>query len=95
MQMEELAQRIRRLARNLCPSKPLGEKRCIGKGVSAFAIAWNHSNSSKCGKFGFYLHQGAPGWNGCFEKKVLNPSEEHGADGTPNFIWSPHLIEMG
>ena len=66
--MEELAQRIRRLARNSCPSKPLGEKRCVGKGISAFAATWNHPNLRKCGKFGFYLHQGAPGWNGCFEK---------------------------
>ena len=32
---------------------------------------------------------------GALKKAGLNPSEERGADGTPNFIWSPHLIEMG
>ena len=32
---------------------------------------------------------------GALKKTGFNPSEEHGADGTPNFIWSPHLIGMG
>ena len=36
-----------------------------------------------------------PDGMGALKKTVLSPSEEHGADGTPNFIWSPHLIEMG
>ena len=29
------------------------------------------------------------------KKTELNPSEEHEVDGTPSFIWSPHLIGMG
>lgn len=32
---------------------------------------------------------------GALKKPQRKPSEEQGADGTPNFIWSPHLIEMG
>ncbi len=36
-----------------------------------------------------------PDGMGALKKTVLNPSGEHGADGTPSFIWSPHLIEMG
>jgi len=68
VQMEELAQRIRRLACDLCSDKPLGEKRRFGTGISAVAATGNHSNPSKCDKFGFHLHKGAPGWNGRFEK---------------------------
>ena len=36
-----------------------------------------------------------PDGMGALKKVAPNPLEEHGADGTPNFIWSPHLIEMG
>ena len=36
-----------------------------------------------------------PDGMGALKKTDPSPSEEHGADGTPNFIWSPHLIEMG
>ena len=36
-----------------------------------------------------------PDGMGALKKRGLNPSGKHGADGTPNFIWSPHLIEMG
>ena len=32
---------------------------------------------------------------GALKKAALSPSGERGADGTSNFIWSPHLIEMG
>ena len=39
--------------------------------------------------------KGHPDGMGALKKTALSPSEEHGADGTPNFIWSPHLIEMG
>ena len=35
-----------------------------------------------------------PDGMGALKKTALSPSEEHGADGIPNFIWSPHLIEM-
>ena len=44
---------------------------------------------------GLHLHQGASRRNGRLEKTVLSPSEEHVAAGILNFIWSPHLIEMG
>ena len=66
--MEELAQRIRRLARDLCSDKPLGEKKRFGTGISAVAATGNYSNPSKYDKFGFHLHKGSSGWNGRFEK---------------------------
>ena len=83
--MEETAQRIRRLARDLCPGEPLGKKGCSANGVSAFTVV---SLDSTCIK----VH---PDGMGALKKTALSLSEEHGADGTPNFIWSPHLIEMG
>ena len=36
-----------------------------------------------------------PDGMGALKNTEFNPPEGHGADGTPNFIWSPHLIEMG
>ena len=36
-----------------------------------------------------------PDGMGALKKTVLSPLEEHAAAGTPSFIWSPHLIEMG
>ena len=36
-----------------------------------------------------------PDGMGALKKTELKPSEEHGAGGTQNFIWPPHLIEMG
>ena len=36
-----------------------------------------------------------PDGTGALKKAALNPSEKHGADGTPNFIWLPHLTGMG
>ena len=36
-----------------------------------------------------------PDGTGALKKAALNPSEKHGADGTPSFIWLPHLIGMG
>ena len=36
-----------------------------------------------------------PDGMGALKKTALNLSEEHEVDGTPNFIWSPHLIGMG
>ena len=51
VQMEEPAQRIRRLARDLCPDKPLGEKGRFGTGISPVAAIGDHSNTSKCDKF--------------------------------------------
>ena len=35
-----------------------------------------------------------PDGMGALKKTALSLSEERGADGTPNFIWSPHLIEL-
>ena len=66
--MEEPAQRIRRLARDLCSGEPLGEKGRSSSGVSAFTAVGNHSNKSECSELGFHLHQGASRRNGCFEK---------------------------
>ena len=66
--MEEAAQRIRRLARDLCPGEPLGEKGSSSSGVSALAAAGNHPNQSKRGKSGFYLYQSASGRHGRSEK---------------------------
>ena len=34
-----------------------------------------------------------PDGMGALKKGADNPSEEREADGIPNFIWSPHLIE--
>ena len=95
VQMEELAQRIRRLARDLRSDKPLGEKRRFGTSISAVAVTGNYSNPSKCDKFGFTCIKVHPDGMGALKKTGRNPLEEHGADGTPNFIWSPHLIGMG
>ena len=36
-----------------------------------------------------------PDGTGALKKAALNPSEKHGADGTPSFIWLPHLTGMG
>lgn len=36
-----------------------------------------------------------PDGTGALKKTVLNPSERRGVDGTPSFIWSPHLTGMG
>ena len=36
-----------------------------------------------------------PDGMGALKKAASSPSGERGADGIPNFIWSPHLIEMG
>ena len=36
-----------------------------------------------------------PDGMGALKKRFLSPLEEHEAAGIPNFIWSPHLIEMG
>ena len=55
--MEEIAQRIRRLARNLCPGEPLGKKRSSSSSISEIAADGNHPNPSKRGEPGFYLHQ--------------------------------------
>ena len=68
MQMEEAAQRIRRLARDLCPGEPLGEKRRSSSSVSAFAATGNHPDPSKYREFGFHLYQSASRRYGCFEK---------------------------
>ena len=66
--MEAAAQRIRRLARNLCSGEPLGKKGCSANGVSAFAATGNHPNQSERGKPGFHLYQSASRWYGRFEK---------------------------
>ena len=95
MQMGEATQRIRGLAYDLCPGEPLGKKGCSANGVSAFTAAGNHPSQSERDKPGFHLYQSASRRYGRFKKTDLSPLEEHEADGTPNFIWLPHLIEMG
>ena len=66
--MEEAAQRIRRLARDLCPGEPLGSKGSSSSSVSALAAAGDHPNQSKCGKSGFHLYQSASRRHGRSEK---------------------------
>ncbi len=67
--MEGPAQRIRGLACDLCPGKPLGKEGRAANGFSAIATDGYHSNQSECGQSGLYLHQGPSGRNGRFEKK--------------------------
>ena len=93
--MEEAAQRIRRLVRDLCPCESLGKKGVLQAAflrlqqLGMIQIQVNVvSLDSTCIK----VH---PDGMGALKKTVLSPSGEHGVDGTPNFIWSPHLIEMG
>ena len=66
--MEELAQRIRRLARDLCPGEPLGEKERFASGFFTFTVTGDYTDPSKCDKSGFRLYQGSSRWNGRFEK---------------------------
>ena len=68
VQMEGLAQRVRRLACNIRPGEPLGEKRRIAGSVPETAADGRHPDKSKCGQPGFHQHQGASRWDGRFEK---------------------------
>ncbi len=68
MQMEELAQRIRELACNLCPGKPLGEEGCAASGIFTTAADGYRPNKSKRSQSGFHLHPSSPGWNGRLKK---------------------------
>ena len=95
VQMEGPAQRIRRLACDLCPGKPLGEKGSFASGISAFTAAGNHSNQVNVVSLDSTCIKVHPDGMGALKKTALSPLGEHGADGIPNFIWSPHLIEMG
>ena len=93
--MEEAAQRIRRLARDLCPGKPLVEKGVLQAAflrLQQLGIIQIQVNVVSLDSTCIKVH---PDGMGALKKTALSPSEEHGADGTPNFIWSPHLIEMG
>lgn len=66
--MEGLAQRIRELARDLCPSEPLGKEGCAARGICAFAANGDHPNPSERCKIGFHLYQSTSGRHRCFEK---------------------------
>ena len=66
--MEETAQRIRRLARDLCPGEPLGKKGRSSSSVPALAAVGYYPNPSKRSKPGFHLHQSASRRHGRFEK---------------------------
>lgn len=92
--MEGFAQRIRELARDLCPSEPLGKKGCAARGVCAFAADGDHPNPSECCESGFHLYQSKDG-TGALKKAALNPLERHGANGIPSFIWLQDLTGMG
>lgn len=59
--MKKAAQKIRRLACDLYPGKPLGKKGVLEK---AFAAVGDYPNSSKCSELGFYLCQNASRRNG-------------------------------
>jgi len=58
VQMEGLAQRIRGLACDLCPGKPLSKERCAASGFSAIAAKGHYPNQSECGQSGIHLYQG-------------------------------------
>ena len=95
VQMEELAQRIRRLACDLCSDKPLGEKSVLERvflRLQQLGIIQIQVNMISLDSTCIKVH---PDGMGALKKTGRNPSEEHGVDGTPNFIWSPHLIGMG
>ena len=66
--MEETAQRIRRLARDLCSGEPLGKKGCSANGISAFLETGNYPDRSEHGKLGFHLYQSTSRRYGRFEK---------------------------
>ena len=57
VQMEELAQRVRELARDLCPNKPLGEERRVGTDISSAAAEEDHPDQGQYHQLGFPLHQ--------------------------------------
>jgi len=58
VQMEGLAQRIRGLACDLCPGKPLGQERCAASGFPAITTKGHYPNQSECGQPGLRLYQG-------------------------------------
>lgn len=95
VQMEEPAQRIRRLARDLYPNKQLGEKSVLEKAflcLLQLGIIQIQVNVVSLDSTFIKVH---PDGMGVLKKTECSPSERHGADGTPNFIWSPYLVEMG
>lgn len=94
VQVEEAAQRIRGLACDLCPGKPLGKKRCTAKGVFALTATRDHSNPSKHSEPGFHLYQSTSRRNGRFEKSGPQ-SIGRTRGGWNTIIWLPHLTGMG
>ena len=94
MQVEEAGQRIRGLACDLCPGESLGQKsvlqdafvRLQQQGIIQIQVNVV-SPDSTCIK----VH---PDGMGALKKVAPSPSEGRGADGTPSFIWSLHLIGM-
>ena len=93
--MEGPAQRIRRLACDLCPGKPLGEKGVLQAAflrLQQLGIIQIQVNVVSLDSTCIKVH---PDGMGALKKTALSPLGEHGVDGIPNFIWSPHLIEMG
>jgi len=95
VQMEGLAQRIQGLACDLCPGKPLVKKSVLQaaflqlqqKGILQIKV-----NAVSLGSTCLKVH---PAGMDALEKEGSSLSAEPGADGIPNFIWSPQLIGMG
>ena len=93
--MEGLAQRIRELACDLCPDKPLGEKGVLQAAflrLQQLGIIQIKVNVVSLDSTCIKVH---PDGMDALKKVGSNLLEEHEADGIPNFIWSPHLIGMG
>ena len=93
--MEELAQRIWRLARDLCPGEPLGKKGVLQAAfvrLQQLGIIQIQVNVMSLDSTSIKVH---PDGMGAVKKTGRNPLAEHEADGTPSFIWSLHLIGMG
>lgn len=91
--MEETTQRVWRLACHLRPRKSLDKKRCTGKSVSILAekgIIKINVNIMSLDSTSIKVH---PDGMGALKKVENSPLEGYMAGGTPNFIWSPRLIE--
>ncbi len=86
---------MRRLACDLCPGKPLGKKGVLQAGflrLQQLGMIQIQVNVVSLDPTCIKVH---PDGMGALKKVGCSPSEGHEVDGTPSFIWSPHLIGMG
>lgn len=67
--MEGLAQRICRLAYDLCPGKQVCKKRGFPTGIHSTTTDGRYPRQSQCGQSGFHQYKSASGWDGGFEKR--------------------------